>query len=112
MKAIDKYDYYVALITVTATEEAGLRYMYNDWKPLFLKGDEQIYFETSFERNGKIHKIITAGQSAWEVNICWWTMQMRLCGKFLRQQALPMWLLFDEFGIHCKSRYTGARSFI
>lgn len=63
VKEIDKYDYYVALITVTATEEAGLRYMYNDWKPLFLKGDEQIYFETSFERNGKIHKIITARQS-------------------------------------------------
>lgn len=40
-----------------------MRYMYNDWKPLFLKGDEQIYFETSFERNGKIHKIITARQS-------------------------------------------------
>ena len=63
VKAIDKYDYYVALITVTATEETGLRYMYNDWKPLLLKGDEQIYFETSFERNGKIHKIITARQS-------------------------------------------------
>lgn len=30
VKEIDKYDYYVALITVTATEEAGLRYMYND----------------------------------------------------------------------------------
>lgn len=29
------YDYYVALITVTETEEAGLRYIYDDWKELF-----------------------------------------------------------------------------
>ena len=57
-----KYDYHVALITVTATEESGLRYMYDDWKPLSLEGDEQRYYETSFERNGKIHKIVTARQ--------------------------------------------------
>ena len=60
---MDKYDYYVALITVTATEEAGLRYMYDDWKLLLLEGDEQQYYETSFERDGKIHKIVTARQS-------------------------------------------------
>ena len=40
---ITEYDYYVALITVTATEEAGLRYMYDDWKPLLLEGDKQQY---------------------------------------------------------------------
>lgn len=60
---MDKYDYYVALITVTATEESSLRYMYDDWKLLLLEGDEQQYYETSFEQNGKIHKIVTARQS-------------------------------------------------
>ena len=48
---------------------------------------------------------MTGWQSACEVNICWWTTQMHLSGKFLRQQVLPMWLLFDKFGIHCKFRY-------
>ena len=36
MGEINKYDYYVALITVTATEEAGLKHMYKNWEPLFL----------------------------------------------------------------------------
>ena len=58
-----KYDYYVAIITVTATEEAGLRHMYNDWKPLFLEGDDQKYYETTFDRGGKTFKIVTARQS-------------------------------------------------
>ena len=57
---ITEYDYYVALITVTATEEAGLRYMYDDWKPLLLEGDKQQYYETSFIRKGKTYKIVTA----------------------------------------------------
>ena len=58
-----KYDYYVALITATATEEAGLWHMYDDWKPLFLEGDDQKYYETSFERSGKTLKVVTARQS-------------------------------------------------
>ena len=57
------FDYYVALITVTETEEAGLRYMYNDWKELVLDGDDQKYYETSFERDGKRLKVVTARQS-------------------------------------------------
>ena len=57
------YDYYVALITATATEEAGLRHMYEDWKPIFLEGDDQKYYETSFERGGKTFKIVTARQT-------------------------------------------------
>ena len=36
---ISEYDYCVALITVTATEEAGLRHIYKDWEPVFLEGD-------------------------------------------------------------------------
>ena len=55
-----EYDYYVALITVTETEEAGLRHMYDDWKMLHVEGDEQKYYETSFTRNGEKHKIVTA----------------------------------------------------
>ena len=57
-----KYDYYVALITATATEEAGLRHMYEDWKPLFPEGDDQKYYETAFERGAKIFKVVTARQ--------------------------------------------------
>ena len=57
------FDYYVALITVTETEEAGLRYMYNDWKELVLDGDSQVYYETSFERDGKRLKVVTAKQN-------------------------------------------------
>ena len=57
------YDYYVALITVTETEEAGLRYIYDDWKELFLEGDTQKYYETAFERDGKRLKVVTARQS-------------------------------------------------
>ncbi len=57
------FDYYVALITVTQTEEAGLRYMYNDWKELVRDGDDQKYYETSFERDGEKLKVVTAKQS-------------------------------------------------
>lgn len=55
-----EYNYYAALITVTPTEEAGLQYMYDDWKPLQLDGDDQQYYETSFTRDGSICKIVTA----------------------------------------------------
>ena len=57
-----EYDYYVALITATATEEAGLRHMYSDWKPVYLEGDDQRYYETAFTRGGKTLKVITARQ--------------------------------------------------
>lgn len=63
MSKSEKYDYYVALITATATEEAGLWHMYDDWRPVFLEGDDQKYYETSFERNGKTFKVVTARQS-------------------------------------------------
>lgn len=57
------YDYFVALITATATEEAGLQHMYHDWKPVFKIGDDQKYYETTFERNGKTFKVVTARQN-------------------------------------------------
>ena len=63
MVETNTYDYHVALITVTATEEAGLRYMYDDWKALSVDGDEQEYYETAFERDGKRFKVVTARQS-------------------------------------------------
>ena len=62
MDGLKEYNYHIALITVTETEETGLRHMYRDWKPLLLEGDDQIYYEASFERNGKTHKVITARQ--------------------------------------------------
>ena len=63
MSEAKTYDYYVALITVTETETLGLRYMYKDWKEISLDGDDQKYYETSFERDGKSLKVITAKQS-------------------------------------------------
>ena len=60
---MEKYDYYVALITATETEEAGLKHMYDDWKPVFLEGDDQKYYETTFNRGAKTFKIVTARQA-------------------------------------------------
>lgn len=44
------FDYYVALITATATEEAGVMHMYKDWKPPNLEGDSQKYYNTMKRR--------------------------------------------------------------
>ena len=56
------FDYYVALITATATEEAGVMHMYKDRKPLNLEDDSQKYYETVVERKGKHLKIVAARQ--------------------------------------------------
>ncbi len=58
-----KYDYYVAIITATAAEVSGVKHLYDDWKPLYIDGDNQSYFETSFLRDGKSLKVVTANQS-------------------------------------------------
>ena len=63
MVEIKKHDFYVALITATETEEAGLKHMYDNWRPLLVDGDSQIYYETSFDRDGKTFKVVTARQS-------------------------------------------------
>ena len=63
MNRINEYDYYVALITATATEEEGLRHIYKNWEPVFLEGDDQKYYKTAFERGGKTFKVITARQN-------------------------------------------------
>ena len=60
---MENYDYYVALITATATEEAGVFHMYTDWKPLNLMGDSQKYYETVIERKEKRLKIVAARQN-------------------------------------------------
>lgn len=63
MENANQFDYHVALITVTELEEAGLRHMYGDWKPLLRDGDSQRYYETSFERDGRTYKVVTARQN-------------------------------------------------
>ena len=60
MNETKTYDYHVALITVTETEEAGLKRMHNNWSPIISEDDDQQYFETSFKRNGDTFKIVTA----------------------------------------------------
>ena len=59
---MENYDYFVALIVVTPTEEAGLKYIYDEWKTLTFDGDSQVYSETSFQRNGKALKVVYAKQ--------------------------------------------------
>ncbi len=56
------YDYFVALLTATPTEENSLKHIYNEWKEISFDGDSQVYYETSFERDGKTMKIVSAKQ--------------------------------------------------
>jgi nucleoside phosphorylase len=60
MNEAKEYDYHVALITVTETEEAGLRRMHDVWHPMLLDGDDQPYYETSFTRDSETFKVVTA----------------------------------------------------
>lgn len=56
------YTYHAALLTVTDTEEAGLRTQYRDWKKIAFSGDRQDYYETTFTRDGQVCRIAAARQ--------------------------------------------------
>lgn len=51
----------VALICVTDTETDAVMRMY-DWKETRFPGDEQCYYEASFERGDVSHRVVTARQ--------------------------------------------------
>ncbi len=51
----------VALITVTNTEFDGAM-IFHDWKPVTVDGDDQIYYSSSFERDGTEHSMVLVKQ--------------------------------------------------
>ncbi|MGN1095157.1 MAG: hypothetical protein ACI4QR_02080 [Eubacteriales bacterium] len=57
------YNYAVALITATDTEAMVLKHIYDDWQEVRFENDEQLYYESSFEKDGKRYKVITAQQN-------------------------------------------------
>lgn len=59
---MDGYDYFIALVSATSTEEESIKRLYDDWQLLRVAGDGQQYYETSFERDGRNFKIVTARQ--------------------------------------------------
>ena len=60
---MNQFDYHVALISVTKTEESALRYLYDNWIEKVFENDKQVYFETSFEKNGSTCKVVAARQN-------------------------------------------------
>lgn len=60
--AMRGYDYFAALITATPTEEAGLKYIYDEWEERTFDGDRQMYYEASFQRNGEAFQVVCARQ--------------------------------------------------
>ena len=84
------FDYYVALITATATEEAGVMHMYKDWKPLNLEGDSQKYYETALERKGKRLKLVAARQDEMGMTAAG-VLTMNFTYISVRWLAVPPW---------------------
>lgn len=57
-----EFAYHVALLTVTDTEETGLRMQYRDWKEIAFPDDRQGYYETAFVRDGRVCRVAAARQ--------------------------------------------------
>lgn len=83
-----EYDYFTALLTVTKTEEEGLRHIYKNWTEKTFENDNQIYYETFFERDGKRYKVVTAKQSEMGM-VASAVLTMKVIGHF-RPQYLIM----------------------
>ena len=50
-------------ITAVVIETESVKRLYEPWKRIHVKGDNQAYYESYFEKDGKSHRIITAQQS-------------------------------------------------
>lgn len=59
----NKYKSTAFIITAVVIETSSIKSLYNSWKRVNIDGDNQTYYETYFEKNGKQHRIITAQQS-------------------------------------------------
>lgn len=59
---MNDYNVSVVLISVTDTEDYGIKYLYKDWEEFYIAGDEQKYFRAHFEKDGKTHVVVYAKQ--------------------------------------------------
>ena len=59
---MEQFDYSAALITVTETETAAIKQLYN-WQPLNIECDEQAYYCAGFERDNKHYRVVYARQN-------------------------------------------------
>ncbi len=50
-------------ITAVVIETESIKKLYNSWKRVRIPGDSQEYYESSFEKDGKSYRIVTAQQS-------------------------------------------------
>jgi len=65
-----KYDYDVALITVTDTEFLVASHMYDNWQEFRFENDDQIYYITTFIKDGITRKVILAKQNEMGMTAC------------------------------------------
>ena len=57
-----QYDCFAVILTAVEIETATLKETFKDWKRVKIEGDEQPFFETYLEKDGKSYRIITAQQ--------------------------------------------------
>ena len=56
------YNYDVAIITAVQIETDSVKSLYDNWKEIKTDNDSQVYFETSFEKDGVKRLVITSQQ--------------------------------------------------
>lgn len=59
----NNYQCTALITTAVEIETNSIKSLYNSWKRLSVKGDNQAYYEAFFEKDGKQYRIITAQQS-------------------------------------------------
>lgn len=59
----EKHDYEVAIITAVEVETKAVKRLNEKWDILYKENDSTVYFNTQFQKDGRIIKVITAQQS-------------------------------------------------
>lgn len=59
----EKHDYEVAIITAVEVETKAVKRLNEKWDILYKENDPTVYFNTQFQKDGRIIKVITAQQS-------------------------------------------------
>lgn len=57
------YNYDVAIITAVKIETESVKRLYESWSEIKLDDDSQLYYETSFEKDGVKRRVLTAQQT-------------------------------------------------
>ena len=57
------YNFDVAIVTAVKIETESVMRLYDDWKEVKISSDTQVYYETSFEKDGVKRRVITAQQN-------------------------------------------------